>query len=69
YLDSPVGEIRIVEEDTSGFEEGTAVGVSLTHSKGYVFDDETGVTLARTAASDAIAPDGAATDRSESASD
>jgi multiple sugar transport system ATP-binding protein len=59
YLDSTVGEIRVVEADTSEVEEGTTVGVHLERTRGYVFDRESGWTIARigqgigTAASDA----------------
>lgn len=48
YLDSAIGEIRIVEEETAHFEEWSTVGVTLNRKRGYVFDVETGSTIART---------------------
>lgn len=48
YLNSPLGEIRIVESDPSNFDENTQVGVELMRREGYVFDSETGSTIART---------------------
>ncbi|WP_433633520.1 ABC transporter ATP-binding protein [Halomicrococcus sp. NG-SE-24] len=47
YLDSNVGEIRVVESDTKAFDEGTTVGVRLDRMSGYVFDREAGWTIAR----------------------
>ncbi len=48
YLDSGIGEIRVVEEDTSQLSEWSTVGVQLTRDRGYAFDIETGSTIART---------------------
>lgn len=47
YLESSLGEIRVVEADTSEFEEGTTVGIGLDRIRGYVFDHESGWTIAR----------------------
>jgi multiple sugar transport system ATP-binding protein len=48
YIDSPVGEIRVVEDSTAGLSEGSTVGVDLDSHKGYIFDMDTGSTIART---------------------
>jgi multiple sugar transport system ATP-binding protein len=48
YIDSPVGEIRIVEDSTEGLSDGTRVGIDLDRHRGYVFDGESGSTIART---------------------
>jgi len=48
YVDSPIGEIRVVEDSTEGLSEGTRVGVELDRREGYVFDWESGSTIART---------------------
>lgn len=69
YLESPIGEIRVVEDDTSELEENTTVGVSLVHGEGYIFDGDTGVTLARTGQPDPSVVDGSAADREETVSD
>lgn len=69
YLDSPVGEIRVVEDDTNRLEEDTTVGVSLNEQKGYIFDDTSGVTLARTGSPEATMVEESSTDRQNTASD
>jgi multiple sugar transport system ATP-binding protein len=51
YIDSSVGEIRVVEDSTAGLSEGSVVGVDLDSREGYVFDMETGSTIARTGTS------------------
>ncbi|WP_338739802.1 ABC transporter ATP-binding protein [Haloplanus salilacus] len=48
YVESPIGEIRIVEDSTAGLSEGSVVGVDLDSHEGYVFDMDTGSTIART---------------------
>lgn len=48
YLDASVGEIRVVEDDPGGFEEQSTVGVQIDRQRGYVFDRDTGWTIART---------------------
>jgi len=48
YLDVGGTEVRVVADDTAGFEERTTVGVALDRASGYVFDGETGSTVART---------------------
>jgi len=48
YVDSPIGEIRVVEESTEGLSEGSRVGIELNRHRGYVFDGESGSTIART---------------------
>lgn len=48
YLDVGGLEIRVVANTTSGFEEGMIVGVDIDRHLGYVFDGETGSTIART---------------------
>jgi ABC-type sugar transport system ATPase subunit len=48
YIDSPIGEIRVVEESTEGLSEGTRVGIELDRHRGYIFDGESGSTIART---------------------
>lgn len=48
YLDVGGLEIRVVANTTSGFEEGMIVGVDIDRHRGYVFDGETGSTIART---------------------
>lgn len=69
YLETPIGEVRVVENETRGLEEGTTVGVSLDHREGYVFDGETGVTLARTGRPGATAGSDSVTDSQETPSD
>lgn len=48
YLDVGGLEIRVVANDTSGFEERTTAGIEIDRHLGYVFDGETGSTIART---------------------
>jgi multiple sugar transport system ATP-binding protein len=48
YLRVGGREIRVVAGDTSGFEERTTVGITIDRPLGYVFDGETGSTIART---------------------
>ena len=48
YVDSPMGEIRVVEKSTEGLSEGSRVGVELDRREGYIFDWESGSTIART---------------------
>ena len=48
YIDSPIGEIRVVEETTEGHQADSRVGISLQPSAGYIFDSGTGSTVART---------------------
>ncbi len=48
YLRTDEYEIRVVEDDASSLETGTSVGVALNLNAGYVFDVETGSTIART---------------------
>jgi multiple sugar transport system ATP-binding protein len=48
YIDSPIGEIRVVEESPEGLSEGSRVGIELDRHRGYVFDGESGSTIART---------------------
>jgi len=48
YVDSPVGEIRVVEESPEGLSEDSRVGIELDRHRGYVFDGESGSTIART---------------------
>jgi len=68
YLDSPVGEIRVVESDTSHLDERSTVGVRLARREGYVFDGETGSTIARTG-SDHAQVDSAASGTRETKTD
>ena len=69
YLDSPVGEIRVVEDSTTRIDEGEAVGVALDRHEGYVFDGRTGSTIARTGPSAASATDDAGTEPRGSTTD
>ncbi|QLG28321.1 ABC transporter ATP-binding protein [Halorarum halophilum] len=69
YLDSPVGEIRVVEDAATRFSDGDTVGVALDRHEGYVFDDVSGSTIARTGPSAAATTDDAATERRGSTSD
>jgi len=48
YIDSPIGEIRAVEESTEERSEGTRVGIELDRHRGYIFDGDSGSTIART---------------------
>jgi multiple sugar transport system ATP-binding protein len=48
YLRLAGREIRVVADDTSGFEERTTVGIAVDRPLGYVFDGQTGSTIART---------------------
>ena len=48
YVGSPIGEIRVVEESIEGLSEGVRVGIELDRHRGYVFDGESGSTIART---------------------
>ncbi|WP_302080331.1 ABC transporter ATP-binding protein [Salinibaculum rarum] len=48
YLEVDDQEIRVVEEDVTDFDEQTTVGIDINRSHGYVFDGQTGSTIART---------------------
>lgn len=48
YLELDDREIRVVTNDVDGFTEGNVVGVHVDRDEGYVFDDQTGSTIART---------------------
>ena len=48
YVNSPIGEIRVVEESPEGLSEGSRIGIELDRHRGYVFDGESGSTIART---------------------
>lgn len=66
YLETALGEVRVVEDDTSGFEERTTVGVGLDRSEGYIFDVSDGATIARTGESGPAVADSEAPSRAES---
>ncbi|WP_170977346.1 ABC transporter ATP-binding protein [Halorussus salinisoli] len=63
YLDTALGELRVVEDDTSRLEENTRVGVQLNRTAGYVFDRHDGSTVARTGESQVSAVGDESTDR------
>jgi|APHM01.1.fsa_nt_gi ABC-type sugar transport systems, ATPase components len=48
YLDVGSLEIRVLASDASGIEEHTTVGIDVDRKSGYVFDGESGSTIART---------------------
>lgn len=69
YLDSPVGEIRVVESDPSNLAADSTVGVQLDRQAGYVFDVDTGSTIARTGTDRSAQADDATTNPGETPSD
>ena len=62
YLRLGGREIRVVADDTSGFEERTTVGIAIDRPLGYVFDGETGSTIARTGNRATVGAGGSASD-------
>jgi multiple sugar transport system ATP-binding protein len=63
YLKVDDQEIRVVAEDVSAFEEQTTVGIDINRSLGYVFDGQTGSTIARTGKSPTVGADEGASGR------
>lgn len=57
YLGVDDQEIRVVEEDVTDFDEQTTVGIDINRSLGYVFDGQTGSTIARTGNSPTVEAD------------
>lgn len=63
YLDTSIGEIRVVEDEPGDFDEQATVGVQINRQRGYVFDRETGWTIARTGRSPDTGEGGAVSGR------